>query len=121
MKSRSGKRGPVPRGGAVRGEKGEQPALDAEGDAGARGGRAISEADVERLAEKALVQVERRGRDAVPADREQQLLLEPLQPLEQLTPARGRAEERIGRLLEPRVERERGRELACALDAARAE
>src|SRR6188768_1968122 len=92
--------GPVARGGAVRGEEGEQPAFDAERDARARGGRAVREANVERLAEEALVQVERGGGDAVAAHGEAQLLLESLEALEQRAPARGGAEERVRRLLQ---------------------
>ena len=87
----------------MRGEEGEQPALDAVRDARARRGRAVAEANVERVAEEALVQVERGGGDAAVADGETQLLLEPLQALKQLAPTRRRAEVRIRSFLVVRV------------------
>src|SRR5689334_20518960 len=99
-----GQRGPAACVGAVGGEERQRPALDAERHARTRRRGAVGKADVERLAEEALVQVERGGRDGLVANGEVQLLLEPLEPLQQRTSPRGRTEEGVRRLLEPPFE-----------------
>src|SRR5690348_12736070 len=99
-------------------EKGEQPPLEAEGDARRRRRRAGDETDVEGLAEEGVVQVERRcGCVSLRTDRQEQLALELLQSLQDLLRARRRREEGIRRVGEGRVEVERVREVGNAIGA----
>src|SRR5689334_3871073 len=99
-------------------EKSEQPPLESEGDARRRRRFAGNEADVESLAEEGVVQIERRrGCVSLWADRQEQLALELLQPLQDLLRARRRREEGIRRVGEGRVEVERVREVGNAIGA----
>src|SRR5439155_25576517 len=91
-------RGPPERIRSVPDEKGEQPALEPEGDAGGCRGLAAGEAYIERLPEERVVQVERRrGDGAAGSNGEEQLVLQLLQPMENVLPVGRRREEGIRR------------------------
>ena len=100
-------------------EEREQPALEPEGDTCRRGRLAIRQPDVERLAEERLVQIERRRSDGVAAPiGQEQLVLQLLEPLQDVLGARTRREERVRRHDERRLEIERPREVRYALGGA---